>query len=112
MNARTMAIVLALVGASANTAHAELDVNRFLEMSTDEAGREVTETMLTGMESGMLWANTFISQYRKEQPIYCQPDKVTLTAPQILDMLRRGVHADSRIGQLPVGFGLLILLSL
>ena len=84
----------------------------FSQMSTsaNEYARDMIEMTLTGMESGMLWANTFLRQYRKEQPLYCQPENLTLTTPQILDMLRGGVQTDSKIGQLPVGLGLLTVL--
>jgi len=49
----------------------------------------------------------YLEEVRKEKPLYCQPDNLVLTGPQLLDMLRRDAREVPENGERPFGFAVL-----
>jgi hypothetical protein len=66
-------------------------VTDFLKLHDEPLGRDQTETEILGVQNGFIEANAFLAGTRKESPMYCQPEKLSLTADQLVDMLRRAV---------------------
>jgi hypothetical protein len=65
-------------------------VTDFLKLHDEPLGRDQTETEIVGVQDGFIKANAFLTRTRKEAPMYCQPGNLSLTADQLIDMLRRG----------------------
>lgn len=61
------------------------------------------------MQVGLLWANTMLKK-RKQPLLYCQPDRLTLTDTQVIDMMRQAIIDKPKWGDFPVG--LMVLLAL
>ena len=49
--------------------------------------RKWLETLISGMETGLVWANAMLKN-RQQPLLYCEPEKLTLTDDQIIDMMR------------------------
>jgi hypothetical protein len=62
--------------------------------------RKHVEDMLSWMQLGLLWANTLLKD-RGQPLIYCQPDRLTVTGPMILDMMRKGVRDNPKWSEVP-----------
>jgi hypothetical protein len=71
----------------------------FLRIHDEPLGRDATETQLMGIQSGFMEANRFLTETRKEAPMFCQPETLSLTADQLVDMLRRAVKEQPDIDQ-------------
>ena len=72
--------------------------------------RERIEAQLSWMQLGFLWANIFLKD-RGQPLIYCQPDRLTITGPMVLDMLRKGVRDNPDWGELPAELVIAIALQ-
>jgi hypothetical protein len=66
-------------------------VTDFLKIHDEPLGGDTTETQLMGIQKGFIATNMFLRETRKEAPLYCQPETLSLTAGQLVDMLRRGL---------------------
>ena len=69
----------------------------YLKLHDEPLGREQTESEITGIQTGFVRANKFLVGERKEQPMYCQPETLNLTADQLVEMLRRGLKEQPEI---------------
>ena len=72
--------------------------------------RRIVENFISGIEEGLSWANVAVKNQR-QPPLYCQPDHLTLTVPQIIDVMRRGINNDPALGDYPLGMVALIALQ-
>jgi hypothetical protein len=54
--------------------------------------RRVHATMLTRCGTGVGWANAAL-KFQKQQPLYCEPEGLALTAEQAIDIIRKEVAA-------------------
>ena len=72
--------------------------------------REQVESLISGMQIGMLWANAEL-RHRKQPLLYCQPEKLRITAPQMVDMLRKTIRENPRLGDYPIGLAVLTTLQ-
>lgn len=68
-----------------------------------QAGQAVALSAADGME----WVNAFLKAQRKEEPIFCVPEKLRLTGAQVVDVVRRQVEHNAALGSQPFGFALL-----
>ena len=95
------------------TAMAEYDVKSALQAydSADSDNRKVWELIFGNTYNGMRWANSVLV-HRKQQQLFCEPNNVVLTGPQVTEMLRSQLHADPKFGDIPFGFGILVVLQI
>ena len=68
-------------------------------------GRECVQLVVGYTENGLSWANAYL-QHKGEAPLYCQPERLALTAEQSIDILRRYVNDHPAAGNEPFGLGL------
>lgn len=66
-------------------------VTDFLTLHDEPLGRDQTETQIMGVQRGFIAANAYLTGTLKQSPMYCQPETLSLTADQLIEMLRRGV---------------------
>lgn len=94
-------------------ARAEVSASQILKMydAGNSSERGLIEANLGGLENGFGWANTYLQSQRKQTPLYCLPDKLALKSEQIIDILRRGVREDAKLGNAPFGLAMLIVLQ-
>jgi len=72
--------------------------------------RHHIENFIGGMQIGLLWANVML--HSRGQPLlYCQPDHLTITDSQMLDMMRRAMKENPKWGDFPVGMMVLVTLQ-
>ena len=107
MQSAAIAIALLMLSGPANAAG---DLNLVLQIYDSGNARELIEAEMLAIQDGMLTANGYLVTYRKEPPMYCQPGKLSLTPPQLMDMLRRAVTADPKIGEADPALAILIVL--
>jgi hypothetical protein len=102
------AVLLALVLVP-TVAKSEATVNEFLSHydSAKPAMREFIEQVASETENGLDWANSYLETIRQEKRLFCHPDKLVLTGPKILDMLRREAKETPATGNYPFGYGIL-----
>lgn len=65
------------------------------------------EKWIGGMQLGLLWANVMLKS-RGQPLLYCQPDHLTITDSQMLDMRRRAMKDNPKWGDFSCrddGFG-------
>jgi hypothetical protein len=67
------------------------------------------EHWIGGMQIALLWANTMLKN-RKQPLLYCQPDHLTLTDTQVIDIIRQAMIDKPKWGDFPVA--LMVLLAL
>lgn len=71
----------------------------FLKLHDEPLGRDTAETEIMGIQRGFGKTNGFLTATRKEAPLYCQPETLSLTADQLVDMLRREVKEQPDLDQ-------------
>jgi hypothetical protein len=93
------------------TAHAEVDLKRFLENYDGAAIAEKQHLAerLSDMQYGMAWTNAVI-EAETGTHFYCPPQTSPLTGEQLVDMLRKNAAQDPRLNN--ISFGLAILSTL
>ncbi len=69
-----------------------------------QKGRDALEEQVANIFDGMDWVNHRLRQEKQ----YCQPNRLALTGPQILDMVRREVAEDPKLGDEPIGLAILV----
>jgi hypothetical protein len=86
------------------------DTNAFLNLNAKGGvARDDAEILIFGEQDGLTWSNAFLMS-NKLSPFFCQPGHLSLTAPQLVDMIKRGVQDNPGFGKLPVGFTLLAVM--
>lgn len=110
---KTVAAVV-VIGVWVGQARAEASLNEILKQydnpNASEAQRLVIASNLSGIEVGLGWANTALRAQRMQQPLYCAPD-ASATSSQLVEVLRRALKAEPRLGDRPVGFAMLAALQ-
>jgi len=86
-------------------------VTDFLKLRDEPLGQSRAETEILGLQAGLTEANTYLTQTRKEAPMFCQPANLSLTADQLVDMLRRGVNDQSELDESDLAAALLIVMQ-
>ncbi|MFZ2079391.1 MAG: hypothetical protein WAV38_22630 [Xanthobacteraceae bacterium] len=72
--------------------------------------RKHIETFINGMQIGLLWANVMLKE-RGQPLLYCQPEHLTITDSQMLDMMRRAMKDKPKWGDYPLGMMVLVTLQ-
>lgn len=105
--ARTLAISLA--GSSlvllATPARAEADARTFLDRIA--GGDTLYLQILNGYANGLAWANTWLGETGQPK-LYCPPPRLSITAEQNADILRRYLTTDPTAATAPAGLALLL----
>ena len=52
------------------------------------------------LQNGVAWANAAL-KFQKQKPLYCEPEKLALTAEQVIDLIRKEVQARPSSGMFP-----------
>jgi len=112
-----LAIVASALAFAIKPSGAEPNATAFLEMydGGDQEARQTAEFGISMIEIGLEWANTEAT--RRTQPLFCLPPKLVMTASQLIDVVRRGIEEDRRLGlryqiaNLPLGAALLVSLE-
>jgi hypothetical protein len=94
------------------TAMAEDNANAALRAydSADSANRKVWELIFGNTYNGINWADSVLV-HRKQQRLFCAPDNVVLTGPQVIEILCEQLNATPKIGEVPYGFAILFALQ-
>lgn len=97
---------------SPTTAMAEYDLNSALRDydSADPPNRKTWELIFANTYNGINWADSVLV-YRKQQRLFCAPDNVVLTGPQVIEILRGQLNATPKIGEVPYGLAILFELQ-
>lgn len=106
-----LAIVAVITGlvAAPSPARAENSAKWFLDQI--DGGNTVALVVLDGYANGMSWANTDL-KLRGLPPLFCEPDRLAITAQQNADILRRYVDgAGAALAEDPAGLVLLYALK-
>jgi hypothetical protein len=87
---------------------AEMSANKLLDdhKNANADLRLLLEFQVQAYASGMGWMNAYLKHEGQKQ-VYCQPAKLALDGSQILVMIRKGVEADSKLGEAPFGLAIL-----
>ena len=114
--ARIASVCICLLGSwllGPTSAMAEYDVKSALQAYelADLNNRKVWDLVFGNTYNGMKWANSALAQ-RKQQRLYCEPDNAALSGPEVREMLRGQLNADPKFGELPYGFGILVILQI
>lgn len=72
-------------------------VTDFLALHDEPLGRDQTETEIMGIQHGFMAANAWLTGALKRAPMYCQPETLSLTADQLVEMLRRSVKEQPEL---------------
>jgi hypothetical protein len=75
------------------------------------AQRMVIVSNLASIEKAFGWANTALRAEKMQRGLYCLPDKLTIEPQELIDMLRDAVWDETRLGDTPIGFALLVTLQ-
>lgn len=97
---------------STSSAYAENNV-RWLLQNYDQGTRDerqFLEHVVASVENGISWTNVFLKQ-RRGAPVYCPPEKISLTGTQIVDILRRAARENKKLNETPYGLGVLLALQ-
>jgi hypothetical protein len=86
-------------------------VTDFLKLHDEPLGESRAETEILGMQAGFAEANRYLSGTRKEPPMFCQPENLSLTADQLVDMLRRDVDTQPELDEDDLASALLVVMQ-
>ncbi len=91
-------------------AHAEASANAFLQHISEGGTNGATISVaVNGYEKGYGWSEAVLVNSGRDM-LDCQPASVALTPEQVVEILRRYVTQNSRIGEEPAGLALLLAL--
>jgi hypothetical protein len=83
-------------------AYAFAETAKFLKDYDAAANKTPWLEYLSGFEDGFGWANAVLNQQHDRQ-IYCVPETLTLTADQVLQILRDEFKKAPNLAKSPVG---------
>jgi hypothetical protein len=86
-------------------------VTDFLKLHDEPLAQTMAETKITGLQAGFSEANAYLTGTRKEAPMFCQPANLSLTADQLIDMLRRNVNERPELDQSDLASALLAVMQ-
>jgi hypothetical protein len=99
-----------LLGLMSTPAAADPTVAKYLK-DYDAANpdrRAILELIVSSIENGIGWSNSYAMVAQKRAPIYCLPGNLALTGGQITDMLRRRVEDHPKVGDDELGLAILM----
>ena len=116
---KVVLILISLLALSASIASAENlskvdgSIRSTLEIYDKELvpeDRKHLANWIGGMQLGLPWANVMLKG-RGQPLLYCQPEKLTLTDDQMIDMMRRAMKDNPKWGDFFVGMMVLVTLQ-
>jgi hypothetical protein len=108
MRFRLLALGLAMLS---TIGHAEPTANEVLKNIKGDNGLSTFYTAyITGNLNGLGWANADLGNAGRPR-LYCEPEKLGITADQSVRILRDRVEEDPKLGTLPAGFAMLLALQ-
>jgi hypothetical protein len=106
---------VAMLGVLVDHAKAESSLNDVLRAydspQAAAAQRLTISSNLAAIELGLGWANTALRAQKIQKGFYCPPDKLEITPPELVGILRGALEAEPRLGDQPIGFALLTALQ-
>ena len=108
----TMLLALSIATATAkdelNPPVPTRDLLHAYDLSTEEK-RLIFEALILGIVQGIIVANQALN-YRKQPPLYCQPD-IGITKSQMIDMMRKAVREKPTLGNYRPAVVVLVVLQ-
>jgi len=110
-------VLMALLAVSVATATAKDELNppvptrdllHAYDLSTEEK-RLIFEALILGIVQGIIVANQALN-YRKQPPLYCQPD-IGITKSQMIDMMRKAIREKPTLGNFRPAVVVLVVLQ-
>jgi hypothetical protein len=113
LKALILMLAVTVGGSAAYAQDGTGDANDFLSQydAASPTGRQLLEMFIIGQERGILVANQFLKVARSKNTIYCPPDDAALAPTQLVDMTRKTVASDGRIGTMPLSVVVLMTLQ-
>ena len=75
--------------------------------SNDANWRSVEAITIIGMLYELTWANTMLAEVRFEQPLFCQPPRLSLTEDQVMAILATSVRDNPDVANKPLGYAII-----
>jgi hypothetical protein len=69
--------------------------------------REIAAIVIAKIGNGIFWANAYDETIRKQPPLYCQPDHLTVTTEQYVQIFKDYVAANPDAREKPAGYTML-----
>lgn len=81
------------------------DLLKSFDRATDGA-KHTFGIAISNEYDGIAWTNSYLQQ--NGPGLFCPPTKVNLVYEQLLDILRKSIEANPRIGEAPYGLAMLL----
>jgi hypothetical protein len=81
-------------------------MRRYDQAATD-ADKKLYIVLFGSTLDGLEWANAYLTRRRKQEPLYCMPKNLVLTADQIIQIVRQTMDRFPEIATQPIGAGVL-----
>jgi hypothetical protein len=108
---RSITILIALatfaVGITAHAIAKDETLQDWIDMWKQD--RVQIENYVRAEQDGMLWSNVYSTSHQRPL-LYCQPERLSLTGRQMMDMLRRAAEETPELLKAPLGFAVLATL--
>jgi hypothetical protein len=85
---------------------AAADASTVVGLALFKADEPTTRAFIEGMGQGFDWANTFL-RGSGERPLFCEPQTITLTVEQRVDIMEQYLKRIPATGSKPLGVSLL-----
>ena len=109
---RFAGMVFTVLAASSTPCWADT-AKQFLQLyySEDGQGQDLAVVKIVSMEAGVHQVNEYLKA-NNQTPIYCQPQQLVLTGPQLADMIHRAAEEkDSKVKEMTMPSALLFVLQ-
>jgi len=80
---------------------------RRYDQATTDADKRLYIVLFGSTLDGLEWANAYLTRRRKQEPLYCTPNNLALTADQIIQIVRGAMDRFPKIATQPIGAGVL-----
>lgn len=109
MTLRGFCIAVCCTIALTTVAKAEVTANELLKIldTSDDAAKLVYLANIKGLLNGLVWANTELTEARKQRALYCPTQNMSLNEDQAIEILRKAVRGGPQFGEAPYGLSLL-----
>ena len=111
-----MGSIMLVVGVAAllatSNASPMINTSRMLEVydQSNDHDKKVVELSLSSMEEGIFVTNMAFASKRNVQQLYCQPDRLVLTGPQLVQMMKDEISKRPDLADDPTDFVILATL--
>lgn len=77
---------------------------------SNAAEKQLLEIAVNNLHGGLFWANVALRR-KGQAPLYCQPERLSLTSVQLINMIENEMRDDADLKDAPFGVVLLIALQ-